>query len=260
MSTGLRIRDLTARYPHGPVVLRGVDLDAPYGAITALLGPNGSGKSTLLKAIVGLVRAEGRVTLDGDDLVGLTAAQRAVRVAYVPQRTLLAAPLLVHVVVAQGRFAHRKTFARLNAADEAAVADAMRDADIEHLARRPFTELSGGEAQRVLLARALATGANVLLLDEPTSSQDVRHALELHAVLGSLRDRGTAIIACLHDLSETRALADRAVMLDAGQVHAHGAAREIVTNEHVQPVYGVEIVEGGGLGFRMVDPDGGRER
>ena len=260
MSTGLRIRDLTARYRHGPEVLRSVDLDAPYGAITALLGPNGSGKSTLLKAIVGLVRAEGRVTLDGDDLVGLTAAERAVRVAYVPQRTLLAAPLLVHVVVAQGRFAHRKTFARLNATDVAAVAAAMRDADIEHLARRPFTELSGGEAQRVLLARALATGANVLLLDEPTSSQDVRHALELHAVLGSLRDRGTAIIACLHDLSETRALADRAVMLDGGRVHAHGAAGEIVTNEHVRPVYGVEIVEGGGLGFRMVDRDGGRER
>jgi len=260
MSTGLRIRGLTARYHHGPVVLRDVDLDAPYGAITALLGPNGSGKSTLLKAIVGLVRAAGCVTLDGEDLVGLTAAERAVRVAYVPQRTLLAAPLLVHVVVAQGRFAHRKTFARLDEADETAVAAAMRDADIEHLACRPFTELSGGEAQRVLLARALATGANVLLLDEPTSSQDVRHALELHAVLRSLRDRGTAIIACLHDLSETRALADRAVMLKGGLVHAHGVTGEIVTNEHVRPVYGVEIVEGGGLGFRMVERDGGNER
>jgi iron complex transport system ATP-binding protein len=251
MSAGLVVRGLHASYRHGPEVLRGVDLEAPHGAITALLGPNGSGKSTLLKAIVGLVRATGSVALDGEELSDLDAAARAVRVAYVPQRTLLAAPLPVHVVVAQGRFAHRKTFARLNDADRDAVQRALTDADLAHLACRPFTELSGGEAQRVLLARALATGSNVLLLDEPTSSQDVRHALELHRVLESLRDRGAAVIACLHDLSEVRALADRAVLIDDGRVHAAGTADEIVTNEHVRAVYGVELVEGGGLGFRM---------
>ncbi|MEM6566836.1 MAG: ABC transporter ATP-binding protein [Planctomycetota bacterium] len=255
--SGLVCRDVVARYRHGGDVLHGVDLEGPHGAITALIGPNGSGKSTLLKAIVGIVRARGSVVIDGDDARAMTAAERARRVAYVPQRSLLSAPLPVHVVVAQGRFTHRHSFARMRDEDRAAVQSAMADADVEHLACRPFTELSGGEAQRVLIARALATGASVVLLDEPTSSQDVRHALELHAVLGRLRERETAIVACLHDLSEVRGLADRAVLLDAGRVHAAGPAAEIVSNEHVAQVYGVEIVDGAGLGYRMLDRTGG---
>ncbi|MEM9801976.1 MAG: ABC transporter ATP-binding protein [Planctomycetota bacterium] len=252
MTDGLACRDLVARYRHGPEVLHSVDVDAQHGEITALLGPNGSGKSTLLKALVGLVRAQGSVLLDGEELSGLSAAERALRIAYVPQRTLLTAPLPVHVVVSQGRFAHRGPFGQLDAEDRQAVQRALVDADIEPLACRPFTELSGGEQQRVLLARALATGASVLLLDEPTSSQDVRHVLELHAVLRALRERGTAVIASLHDLSEVRALADRAVLLQGGRVHASGDAASIVSSEYVEAVYGVQLVEGGGLGFRMV--------
>ncbi|MEM9380288.1 MAG: ABC transporter ATP-binding protein [Planctomycetota bacterium] len=251
--SGLVCRGVVAGYRHRGDVLHGVDAEAPHGAITALIGPNGSGKSTLLKAIVGIVRARGSVAIDGDEVGAMPAAERAQRVAYVPQHSLLSAPLPVHVVVAQGRFAHRHSLARMRDEDHAAVRSAMEDADVEDLACRPFTELSGGEAQRVLIARALATGASVVLLDEPTSSQDVRHALELHAVLGRLRERGAAIVACLHDLSEVRALADRAVLLDGGRVHAAGTAAEIVSNEHVRGVYGVELVDGVGLGYRMAD-------
>ncbi|MGD2019318.1 MAG: ABC transporter ATP-binding protein, partial [Planctomycetota bacterium] len=173
MSAGLEVSGLRARYRRGPDVVRGVDLVAPRGAITALLGPNGSGKSTLLKAVVGLVDSEGEVRLDGADLRGLAADARARRLAYVPQRSLLAAPLLVHSVVAQGRFPHRRGLSAPTEEDRKAVQGALEDADIAHLACRPFTELSGGEQQRVLLARALATGADVLLMDEPTSAQDV---------------------------------------------------------------------------------------
>ena len=251
MKAGLQVRGLWASYRRGPDVVRGVDLDAPRGSITALLGPNGSGKSTLLKALVGLVDSRGEVALDGEDLRTVTPAERAQRVAYVPQRSLLSAPLLVHSVVAQGRFPHRRGFGGLGQEDRQIVDAALADADISHLACRPFTELSGGEQQRVLLARALATGAGVLLMDEPTSAQDVRHALELHAILGRLRERGAAILVCLHDLSEVRAIADRAVLLECGSVHADGPADEIVHDRHITPVYGVELIEGGGLGFKL---------
>ena len=251
MSAGLEVSGLRARYRRGPDVVRGVDLTAPRGAITALLGPNGSGKSTLLKAVVGLVDSEGEVRLDGADLRGLAADARARQMAYVPQRSLLAAPLLVHSVVAQGRFPHRRGLSAPTEEDRRAVQGALEDADIAHLACRPFTELSGGEQQRVLLARALATGADVLLMDEPTSAQDVRHALELHGILGRLRDRGAAIVVCLHDLSEVRAIADHAVLLECGAVHASGPVDEIVHDRNITPVYGVELIEGGGLGFRL---------
>jgi iron complex transport system ATP-binding protein len=256
MKQGLQVRGLRASYRRGPEVVRGVDLDAARGSITALLGPNGSGKSTLLKALVGLVGCRGRVALDGEDLQRLTPEQRAQRVAYVPQRSLLSAPLLVHSVVAQGRFPHRRALSGLSHEDQQIVDAALHEADIAHLACRPFTELSGGEQQRVLLARALATGADVVLMDEPTSAQDVRHALELHAILRRLRERGAAILVCLHDLSEVRAIADRAVLLECGSVHAHGPAEEIVHDRHITPVYGVELIEGGGLGFKLAEGGG----
>ncbi len=251
MNAGLQVVGLRASYRCGPEVVRGVDLTAARGTITALLGPNGSGKSTLLKAIVGLVESQGRVSLDGEDLRGLSPRERAQRLAYVPQRSLLSAPLLVHAVVSQGRFPHRRGLADLGAEDRRIVDRALQDADIAHLACRPFTELSGGEQQRVLLARALATGADVLLMDEPTSAQDVRHALELHEILGRLRERGAAILVCLHDLSEVLAIADQAVLLECGSVHASGPAAEIVQDRHITPVYGVELIQGGGLGFRL---------
>ena len=207
----------------------------------------------MLKALVGLLPHTGQVLLDGQDLAGQSPRERAQRIAYVPQRTRLASRLPVHVVVAQGRFAHRGPLTRMRSEDRAAVNHALRVADVEALAGRPFSELSGGEAQRVLLARALATGAGVVLLDEPTSSQDVRHALEFHAVLAELKERGAAIVACLHDLGEVRQAADHVVLLESGRVRASGNTDRIVTDEHVGDVYGVRLVEGGGLGVRLQD-------
>lgn len=251
MSDGLIVSGLSARYRHGPTVLHEVDFAAPRGAVTALVGPNGSGKSTLLKSVLGLVSATGRVALDGVDLATLDARAKARRVAYVPQRTQLTSRLPVHGVVAQGRFAHRGPLERLRDADRTAVADALRQVDLEHVAERPFHELSGGEAQRVLLARALATEADVVLLDEPTSALDVRHALELQTVLQGITERGRSVVACLHDLSEVRNTADRVVLLQDGRVRASGSPEAIVADAYVREVYGVELVEGGGLGYRL---------
>lgn len=257
MSGGLRVTGLDAAYARGPQVLFGVDLVAEPGRVTALLGPNGSGKSTLLKALVGLVPSTGAIELDGERLGGLDLRDRARRLAYVPQRTQLAARLEVRSVVELGRFAHREVFGRLGDEDAAAVERALDEADVRVLEHRRFNELSGGEQQRVLLARALATGATALLLDEPTSSQDVRHALELHRSLRALAARGCTVLVVLHDLAEVRRHADRAVLLDGGRVRVAGAVGEIVRADHVLATYGVELEEGAGLGYRLPDASAG---
>lgn len=259
-SEGLVARGLRARYRGGPEVLRGVDLSAARGEITALMGPNGSGKSTLLRALLGLLPSEGEVTLDGASLHGLAPADRARRIAYVPQRTQLMSNMTVRKVVELGQFARRGPFAAPTAADAAAIQDALEASETDELAERPFLELSGGEQQRVLLARALATGATTLLLDEPTSSQDVGHALDLHGVLRRLADQGQAVVVVLHDLAEIRTHTDRAVLLDRGRVHCSGPVSEVITREPLAAVYGVEPIEGAGLGYRRLEGGRGGER
>ena len=255
MNNGLLLRALSAGYPRGEDVVFDVDLQAPRGSVTALLGPNGSGKSTLLKAVLGLVSSRGEVFLDEDPLGELTAVERATRLAYVPQKSLLRARLTVRQVVDQGRFAHRGAYGGRSSSDVEAVEQAMDDVGISSLSQRFFTEISGGEQQRVLLARALATGANALLLDEPTSALDVRQVLGLHQVLRRLADRGCSILVVLHGLDEALAHADRAVLLNAGRVVAEGSAKDVISGETIRSVYGVDIRHGEGLGFHLLETE-----
>ena len=135
--------------------------------------------------------------------------------------------------------------------DATAVADALALADGTHLAERSFTAISAGEQQRVLLARALATGATTILMDEPTASLDVGHALGLLATLRQLAAAGRAVAVVLHDLEEVRQVADRVIVLNRGQTVAQGPVDEILLSAAVPAVFGVEAVPGGALGFRL---------
>lgn len=251
MSGSLVVRDLHCRYPHGPAVVQGVSLEAGQGAVTALLGPNGAGKSTLLKALAGLQPSTGSITLDGHTLQGIAPRARAQKVAYVPQRTRLTAPLSVRSVVELGRFAHRGPWSAPTPSDRAAVERALAETALVPLAERPFPELSGGEQQRVLVARALASEAPVLLLDEPTSALDVRHALGLHQLLRRQAEQGRVVVVVLHDLAEARRHADHAVLLHQGRVHCAGPVAEVVAPTPIRTVYGVELIEGAGLGYQL---------
>ena len=217
----LAARNLTVRR-QGRVVLQDLSLEAHPGQVLVIAGANGAGKSTLLKALLGLLPATGTVTLGGQPLPTDPRA-RARRLAYVPQRSGLGTGLTVRAVVAQGRFPTLGTLARLGPADVAAVTAALRRVDAEHLAERPFTHLSAGEQQRVLLARALATGSPVLLLDEPTAALDGAHAQALDRLLRSLAAEGRTIVAVLHDEAEIRATADRIVVLGEGRILVEGA-------------------------------------
>lgn len=248
MNEGLWLRNLSARYRSGPDAIHSVSCTFPRGQITAILGPNGSGKSTLLKAILGLIPARGTALLDGQRLEALPAHERGRQVAYVPQRSLLQARLRADQVVEQGRFLHRPLMTGLTAADREAMELAFHRASADHLKERIFTELSGGEQQRVLLARALATEAQTLLLDEPTAALDARQKLLFHQALRALADTGHCIGLVLHDLDEVHRHSDRAVLLKEGMVHREGSTSEVMAPEPVLEVYGVEIRDSAGLG------------
>ncbi|HEX4334370.1 MAG TPA: ABC transporter ATP-binding protein [Polyangiaceae bacterium] len=229
--------------------LRGPSLTVAFGEVTAVVGPNASGKTTLLKALAGIVPYEGRVFYGSEDAATLTRAARARRVAYVPQKTELDAAQTVHEVVMQGRYAHHG-FGAPSRLDGEAAERAMTEAAVTHLERRPFTTLSGGEQRRVLVARALATEAPTILLDEPTASLDVAHVLGIHELLRALAERGRGVLVVLHALDDARMQTDRTLLMSNGRIVAEGASTAIIVAEHVRDVYGVELVEAGAIGFR----------
>lgn len=235
----------------GRQVLTDVDLTVRAGEVVVLAGANGAGKSTLLQAVLGLLPATGRIRIGGADLSALDPPARARAVAFVPQRSLLRAPLTVRAVVASGRYAHRGVLARETAADAAAIDQALERSGAADLRHRIFTELSGGEQQRVLVARALAAEAGVLLGDEPTTGLDPRHALGLLATLRAIADEGRAVLVVLHHLDEVRRLADRVVLLAEGRVHCTAPPAEALTAEHLRTVYGVEPDAAAGFGLRL---------
>ena len=233
----------------GRRVLRDVDLSAHPGEVLALLGPNGAGKSTLLKALAGLVRYEGRVALGGTDLADLAPQQRARRIAYVPQRSLLRSTLSVTDVVALGRYAYVGGFGGLSRGDREAIDHALRTAHADVLRDRIFTQLSVGEQQRVLLARALASDAPILLLDEPTAALDVGEGMAVLGLIRKLAQRQHTIIVVLHDLADARSTTDRALLLKEGRVVERGATADVVAAEPIRDVYGVRLIENARIGF-----------
>jgi iron complex transport system ATP-binding protein len=246
----LRARSLSVALSGKPV-LHALDCDAEFGTVTAVLGPNGAGKSTLLRALSGLLPSSGQVLVQGRPLETLSARERSRTLAFVPQRSLLDARLPVWSVVSHGRFAHRIGMARLSAADLKAIDSALHKADVAHLAEREFPELSHGEQRRVLLARALATEARVLLLDEPAAALDIPHALALYALLRALCREGRCVIAVMHQLDDALRFTDRALLIHEGRLVAAGASADVISAQNVARVYGVELVPGGALAFRL---------
>jgi iron complex transport system ATP-binding protein len=249
MAEALAVRGLSV-VRDGRPVLADVSFAADEGSVLAVVGPNGAGKSTLLKVLAGLLPYTGEVRLHGGDAGRLERRERARRVAYVPQHSALDAALPARQVVAQGRFAHRDLLGRESAADAAAIERALRLTDAARLADRPFNRLSYGERRLVLLARALATGAKLLLLDEPTAALDVRHALELLAVLQRLAADGACVVVVLHQLQEAASHCDRALLLAEGRAVASGAIGEVIAAEPVRRVYGVDLVPAAHFGYR----------
>ncbi|MBN1961669.1 MAG: ABC transporter ATP-binding protein [Deltaproteobacteria bacterium] len=232
-------------------LLSNINFSAMPGTITGIIGPNGAGKSTLIKAILGLLPAIGKISVVGMDSTKLSILQRARHISYVPQFSLLTAPIAVQTVVAQGRFMHRSGLGSLNKEDKIAITDAIKAADIENLQERRFSELSYGEKRRVLIARALATNAQIILLDEPTAALDLAHALTLLTLLKKMAQAGRCIITVLHSLDEILTLADHTLIIANGKLAINDTTKAVFSSPRLSDIFGVELIPGGGLGYRL---------
>jgi iron complex transport system ATP-binding protein len=220
-------------------VLRDVDATVDRGAFVGLVGPNGAGKTTLLRTIAGvLTPASGTVRIDGDDVHALPSRAASRRVAVVPQDTSLAFDFDVREVVAMGRTPHRSRFGGGDAAGREAVDRALERTAVDHLAGRPVSDVSGGERQRVLLARALAQDAPVLLLDEPTASLDINHQVRTLELVRELVREGKTAVAAIHDLNLAAHYCDELLLLGDGRALAAGAPTDVLTEDRLATAFG----------------------
>jgi iron complex transport system ATP-binding protein len=221
-------------------VLKGVDLSAEPGEVTAVLGANGAGKTTLLRALAGLIAATaGEVRLDGRALGAWSRALLARSLAYLPQERTVHWALSARNVVALGRLPHQTMGQRETATDRAAIERAIAAMDIAPLAGRPVLAMSGGEQARVLLARALAQEPRVLIADEPAAGLDPAHQLALFHHFAAFAASGRTVLVALHDLSLAARFCHKIVLLNAGRVLAAGPPAAVLTPAHLASAYSI---------------------
>lgn len=235
----LKARELTVRYPgQAAPALSGVGLDLAEGELLAVVGPNGCGKTTLLRAVLGMVPLlHGEVELDGVPLSGWGRAALARIAALVPQREESAFSWRVEEMVGFGRYAHRGPLSAMTAGDRAAVDRALVRCDLVGLSKRRVETLSGGEWQRVRIARALAQEARLLLLDEPTVSLDLGHEMALLELVRRLVGAGLAAIIVTHHLNLAARFADRMLLLNQSRTIATGTPTEVMDRERLSHIF-----------------------
>lgn len=237
--TCLDVRQLSVM--RGPrTVLRDVTLSIAQGELVGLIGPNGAGKSTLIKTLLGLVGASaGSIAIAGKALNAIPPAERSRKISYLPQDHEVAWPLTVEKVVQLGRIPYLVPMRGPADNDLQKVEQAMADADVLELRARTVSELSGGERTRVLIARALAQDADLLLADEPTAGLDPAHQIELMQILRGLTARGRTVIVSLHDLALAARWCSRLILLHEGALAVDGKPDEVLTEHWLRTVYGV---------------------
>jgi len=238
----LSIQDVTIQY-EARTVLRHISLDVQPGEVLALIGPNGVGKSTLIHAFSGNLKPiGGHILIDGRDLQQLPIAQRARSIAVVPQAVRLPESFTVFDTVLMGRTPYLGWLGREGEKDRSAVWAALDRTCTRDLADRPIGELSGGEQQRVMIARALAQSTRILLLDEPTAHLDLKHQAGVLSLVCDLAHyEGYAVLIALHDLNLAAQYADRVALLSNGTVAAIGTPDEVLTEVNLSPAYGLRI-------------------
>ena len=237
-------------FSYGPRgVLHDVSLAVGAGEVLALLGPNGSGKTTLLRLMLGLAQpSRGRIHLQGRALKRLSSRARARQLAYVPQLHRESFSYSLLEVALMGRLPHTPFFGRFGQADRRLALRALEDMGVGHLAERSFAEVSGGERQLALIARALAQGGRVLLMDEPTAALDYGNQLRLLARIADLARQGYSVVFSTHHPDHALAVAGRVAMLSQGRLVRAGAAAQVITGGSLAELYGVEV--------RTVEVDG----
>jgi iron complex transport system ATP-binding protein len=249
--TSVELRDVACGYGTKRV-LEGVTFAFGPGEVVALVGPNGSGKSTLIKTIAGALRPlVGTVSIDGEEVARLSYRELALRFGYVPQIESPAFDFTVGEVVLMGRLPHSDGLFETKS-DREAAQRAMQRADCLSLEARPLSELSGGEGQRVRIARALAQEARVLLMDEPTTHLDVSHQIDIGRLVRSLAEDGKAVLVAVHDLNWAAAFATRALLLAEGRVLLDGPVAQTLESPVLDRAFNVSFVRIQSNGLRLL--------
>ena len=241
MTPALQIRQLSFAYKDR-AVLHSISLSVERGEMAGMLGPNGSGKTTLLRILSAVLTGDGEVEVDGKN-IGTYGRRDLSRVfAVVPQENRVNFPYTVAEIVLMGRANYHSAFALEGKTDLAIARASMELTDCLELSTRYFHELSGGEKQRVMLARALAQEPKILLLDEPSAFLDLKHQVQLFDLLRRLnRERGLTIVAALHDLNLAALFFQRLVLLREGKIYRDGSPGEVLTEKNIEEVYRIRV-------------------
>lgn len=223
-------------------IVKSVSCTFAPGTFTGIIGPNGSGKTTLLKAFSRVIPASGILELEGKSVADFSPAELGMALGFVPQDEERPFSYTVMQVVLMARYARTSRFAALNPADYDRCHATLEETGINHLKDRSIRALSGGEWQRVLIARALAQDTKVLLLDEPTSHLDLSHQSDILTIMRNLASSGSTIIGVFHDLNLAALFCDRLIMIKDGQVVGDGTPREVLTSEKIRKVYDADVI------------------
>lgn len=237
----IRIEELSFSYGNQRILDK-VSLGIESGKVTTLLGPNGSGKTTLLKLILGLLEPEsGTIKINERELSTFSPREKARILAYVPQKHIPAFSFPVIEVVSMGRHPYSSAFANIGKKDIEIAMNCLRQLNIAHLHQRPYTELSGGEQQLVLIARALTQEAEILVFDEPVSGLDYGNQLMLLKQMRTLANGGITCINTSHFPEHALWTSDTAVFIDHGRIIAQGPAKQTISSENLERIYHTRI-------------------
>lgn len=241
MTPAIQTRDLSFAYKDR-AVLHSISLSIESGEMVGILGPNGSGKTTLLRILSAVLYGQGEVKLDGRNIATYGRRELSKLFAVVPQENRVNFPYTVAEIVLMGRASHHSSLALEGKEDLEVARASMELTDSLSLAHRYLHELSGGEKQRVMIARALAQQPQILLLDEPSAFLDLKHQVQVFELLHRLnRERGLTIVAALHDLNLAALFFPRLVMLRNGRIYSDGVPSEVLTEKMIEEVYGLRV-------------------
>lgn len=250
----LTIEHLSVSIDKKPIVVD-MSLTVAVGQWTCIIGPNGAGKSTFLKALAGILKSEGSLSVNGSDLCGFSEKDRACWIGYVAQEPVFPRGMRVFDYVMLGRTAHLNLLASETPRDTAMTELVLRDLDLINFSHRDVASLSGGERQRVAIARALAQASPFILLDEPTTALDVGHQQEVLELIDRLRaERKIAVISTMHDLTVSGMYTDHLVLMSQGRSTVSGSPREVLTSQNIRTHYKVDVDIIDNAGFPMVLP------
>jgi len=241
MNPAIETRELSFAYKDREV-LHGVWFSVERGEMVAILGPNGSGKTTLIKILSAVLDGRGEVKLNGRPIETYERRELSRLIAVVPQESRVTFPYTVAEIIMMGRASYHSPFALEGKKDLQVARASMELTDCQEFSNRYLHELSGGEKQRVMIARALAQEPEILLLDEPSAFLDLKHQVQVFELLRRLnRDRGLTIVAALHDVNLAALFFPRLAMLRDGKIYRDGSPREVLTEQTIEEVYGIQV-------------------